>query len=219
MIPLQLLALLLPWRLRRALLARFCRIRFAPSARIGVSLVHARETVMGPHSRIGHFTLVRNLDRLVLGEYALIGNFNWITAPPKETRHFRHDPDRDPSLLVGDHAAITNRHLIDCSNRVSIGPFAILAGWGSQILTHAVEFPIPRQESAPVSIGRYCFIGTRCVLLKGSTLADHCVLAAGTVLATQVEEAWSVYGGVPAHKIADVARDAGYFHRTSGYVD
>ncbi len=104
---------------------------------------------------------------------ARIGRGNWITGfPLGGTRHFLHEPDRAPELHVGTHAAITNRHLIDCTNRVHLGAFSTFAGFRSQILTHSIDLGSCRQSSAPVRIGRYCFVGTGCTLLAASSLPD-----------------------------------------------
>ena len=120
---------------------------------------------------------------------------------------------------MGRHAAMTSRHYVDCSNRVDIGDFATLAGARSQILTHAIDFNRNRQVSAPVRIGRYCFVGTSCVVLKGAELPDCSVLAAGSSLARAYGEPFTLYSGVPALPVKELDRDAEYFRRVRGFVD
>ena len=73
---------------------------------------------MGAVSRIDHFIVAVNLDSLELGEKLTIGRDNWITGFPTGTgsRHFAHQPERRAELLVGEHAAITKHHHIDCTN-------------------------------------------------------------------------------------------------------
>ncbi len=113
---------------------------------------------MDAHSHIGHLTVCKGLDLLRLGPYASIGRANWITGlPAGSPKHFVDQDDRRPRLLIGEHAAITNRHLIDCTDTVSIGDFSTFAGFRSQILTHSIDIEACCQTSAPVSIGRYCF--------------------------------------------------------------
>src|SRR5690606_39626724 len=61
-------------------------------------------------------------------DLAYICRLNWITGHPvKGNRHYRWQRDRQPVLHVKRHASITNRHLIDCSNRVEIGEFTTFA--------------------------------------------------------------------------------------------
>ncbi len=209
----------LPWFLRRWLLRRLCGYRIEPGARIGLSLIAVPRLRLAAGARIGHFNLVRGL-RVELGPSASIGNFNWIAGMPHAgARHFHDEPAREPALTLEAHAAITSRHFIDCSNHVHIGAFSIVAGAWSQILTHAVDLRRNRQASAPVHIGRYCFVGTGCVILKGSRLPDYSVLQANSTLASAFEQPYTLYSGVPAHEARSLPRDYAYFSRERGYVE
>ena len=82
---------------------------------------------------------------------AHLGNLNWVTGlPTGGGRYFLHQPERRPELRMGRHASVTNRHLIDCTGTVTIGAFATLAGFQSQILTHSIDLAAGRQASEPV---------------------------------------------------------------------
>jgi carbonic anhydrase/acetyltransferase-like protein (isoleucine patch superfamily) len=213
------LSLLLPWPIRRWLLNTLCNYSIARDARIGLSILGCTSLQMGASSRIGHFNVVKGI-RVTLGESALIGELNWISGlPAGHSRHFREETERLPALTVDRHAALTSRHYIDCSNLVHIGEFTTVAGTRSQILTHAIDFRRNRQLSAPVRIGRYCFVGTGCVILKGSLLPDYSVLAASSCLSRGFEETFGLYSGVPATHVRALDRDALYFHRQQGFVD
>lgn len=215
-----LLALLMPWVLRRRILQTIFGFELHPSSRIGFSWVRPKRLRMGPNSSIGHLTVCKGIDLLVLGECAIIGNWNWITGyPAGDPLHFSHQTHRKPQLLIGDHAAVTNRHLIDCTDSVIIGKFSTFAGFRSQILTHSIDMQECRQDSASVSIGDYCFIGTDCVLLGGASLPSYSVLAAKSLLGKQYTEQYHLYGGVPAKAIRALPKDYGYFCRATGYVD
>lgn len=217
---LQIVALLFPWPLRRWVLKTVYGFDIAPGARIGLSLVLVSELVMASGSRIGSLTVVKGLKRLEMGEHSRLGNLNWVTGfPAGSTRHFLLELGREPRLEIGEHAAITHRHLIDCTDAVTIGRFTTVAGWGTQVLTHAIDLDKNRQSCAPVHIGEYCFVGTRSVLLKGARLPDRSVLAAGAVMAAPLLEADRVYGGVPAKEIAKTSPDAAYFRRPTGRVE
>jgi acetyltransferase-like isoleucine patch superfamily enzyme len=197
----------------------FCGYSFGPGARIGHSLLGCSSLSMGTAARIGHFNVIKGM-RAELSESATIGDFNWISGLGKESRkHFTDEAGRDPAFLMGRHAALTARHYVDCSNRVEIGEFATIAGAHSQILTHAIDFARNRQVSAPVRIGRYCFVGTACVVLKGAELPECSVLAAGSSLARRFDEPYTLYSGVPAQPVKALDRDAEYFRRTRGHVD
>lgn len=209
----------LPWILRRRLLNQLCGYKIAKSARIGLSLVASEKLVMEERSTIGHFNVIKSLDLLHLGESAKIGNFNWVTGVVGDNQiHYTDEKGRRPELVIGQHVSITARHFIDCSNRVTIGDFSTIAGAGTQILTHAIDIIANRQRSAPVEIGRYCFVGTGSILLKGSSLPDCCVLAANSTLHRPQQQTHVIYSGVPATVAANISEDALYFHRTHGGV-
>lgn len=214
-----LLTLLLPWALRRRLLNLACGYSIAPGTRIGFSVVACSHLRMEPGARIGHLNVIKGA-RLELHECASIGDFNWIAGLPLESpRHFASEIGRDPALCLGRHAALTSRHFLDCSNRIDIGEFTTIAGARSQIVTHAIDLRSSMQVSAPVSIGRYCFVGTGCVVLKGARLPDCSVLAAASSLARAYEEPFTLYSGVPATPVKPLARDSAYFSRARGFVD
>jgi serine acetyltransferase len=214
-----LLSVLLPWPLRRVLLVRAFGWKLHPTSRIGLAWVVPRFLQMDAHSRIGQFTVCKGMDRLHLHEYARIGRLNWITGfPSGHPRHFAHQPDRCPELVLGRHAAITNRHLIDCTAAVIIGDFSTFAGFQSQILTHAIDLEQCRQAAEPVVIGRYCFVGTNCVLLGGSRLPDYSVLGAKSLLRTAFSEEYTLYAGVPAAPRKALTANLKYFQRQEGFV-
>jgi len=213
------LSLLLPWAIRRWLLRMLCGYSFGADARIGCSLIGCASLQMGVAARIGHFNVVKGV-RTELGEHATIGDFNWISGLGAGSRkHFTQEAGRDPAFVMGRHAALTSRHYVDCSNRVDIGEFATVGGARSQILTHAIDLKLNRQASAPVRIGRYCFVGTSCVVLKGAELPDCSVLAAGSSLARAYADTFQLYSGVPALPVKPLDRDAEYFRRVRGFVD
>jgi acetyltransferase-like isoleucine patch superfamily enzyme len=218
---LSLLIILLPWPLRRAVLRRFFGYEIADTSRIGLSWIFPKKLVMKEGARIGHLTICKDIDLLQMEESSHIGNLDWITGYPSDLQgpgHFGHQPDRRPELLLSRHAAITNRHFIDCTERIQIGPFATVAGFASQLMTHSVNIEFCRQEAYPINIGAYCFVGTNCVLLGGSALPDYCVLGAKSLLNQAFTESYYLYGGVPAKPIKALPPTNKYFQRTSGFI-
>jgi carbonic anhydrase/acetyltransferase-like protein (isoleucine patch superfamily) len=215
-----LFSLLLPWAMRRRVLIKLFGFEIHPTARIGLSWIMPQRLTMGAHSRIGSLTLCKGLEHLQLDAHGRIGNGNWITGfPPSRTGHFSHQADRHPVLIVREHAAITNRHLIDCTNSVEICRFATFAGFQSQILTHSIDLQHCRQSSAPVVIGEYCFVGTNVVILGGSSLPNYSVLGAKSLLNRAFSETHTLYGGVPAKPLKALEADLGYFQRKDGFVE
>ena len=210
----------LPWRLKRHLLQRFFGYQLDPSARIGLAWVYPRHLRMAAGSRIDALTVAIHLDALEIGQMASIGRGNWITGFDTGTNspHFAHQPNRCAQLLLGDHAAITKNHHIDCTNRITIGPFTTIAGYHSQLLSHSIDLQHNRQHSEPITIGPYCFVGSNCVILGGSELPHHSVLGALSLLNKVHIEPWSLYAGQPARRLKAIQADAAYFSRRQGYV-
>ena len=208
----------LPWALKRLAYTRLCGYSIAPGCRIGLSLVLVDRLTMEPGASIGHLNVVKGLDEVRMGEKATICRLNWIYGFPSGTDHFAHQPERVSRLTLEEHAALTSRHLVDCTNEVSIGAFATFAGFRSQILTHSIDLAESRQSSKPIRIGRYAFVGTGCILLGGSRVPDCSVLGAGSVLTKAYEDTHTVYGGNPAKPIKELPKDTKYFLRTQGFV-
>jgi acetyltransferase-like isoleucine patch superfamily enzyme len=212
--------LLLPWVLRRWLLVTFLKYKIHPTSRIGFAWVVTEHLVMEEHSRIGALTVCRGLDLLHLKQHAGIGRGNWIVGcPAHDKRYFAHQHDRKSELVLGRHSAITNRHLIDCMNSVTIGDFSVFAGFRSQILTHSVDLENSRQSSAPLNIGDYCFVGTDSVLLGGGALPSYSVLGAKSLLNKQFSDNYWLYAGVPARPVTQLDSEMKYFKRKVGVVD
>ena len=214
------LSLLLPWGMRRSFLEKQFGYSIHPDSRIGLAWILPRRLIMEEGSRIGHFTLCKNIDLLHLGAHAVVGQLNWITGFPSgsASRHFAHQPDRRPELIIERHAGISSRHLIDCTARIRIGAFATIGGFRSQLLTHTIDFEHSRQTAEPIEIGEYSFTGTNSVMLGGSVLPHHSVLGAQSLLNKKWEEPYRLYAGVPAKPLKELSPELEYFRRTEGFV-
>ncbi len=215
----QFVSLLFPWLIRRRILAFCFGYEIAPSARIGVSLVLPTTLKMAAGSSIGHLTLAKGLASMCLGEKSSIGNLNWITGMPASNKlYYVKFTLRKPSLILERESSLTHRHLIDCTDEVRIGAYTTIAGWGTQILTHSIDVNANEQSCSPVHIGDYCFIGTRCIILKGAHLPDKSVLAAGSTLSTKENHEYGLYSGVRAEYVKKLDPGMKYFCRSSGRV-
>jgi acetyltransferase-like isoleucine patch superfamily enzyme len=215
-----LLTFLLPWPLRRLALQVFFGYSIHPTSRIGFAWVLPRRLILEAHSRIGHLTVCKGMDLVQLGPHAIIGRLNWITAFPSSSKQFfRDEVGRMPMLVLGAHAAITGRHLVDCTASVTVGDFATVAGWRSQILTHSIDIESSQQSCRPIEIGRYCFVGTDCVILGGSRLPDFSVLGAKSLLNKTYTETHYLYAGTPSRPLKRLDERVPYFLREVGVVN
>ena len=214
-----LLSFLLPWNLRRSFLENQFGYSIHPSSRIGFAWIFPRRLVMEEGSRIGHLTVCKNIDLLHLGAHAIVGQLNWITGfPSGPSRHFAHQAERRPELIIDRHAGISSRHLIDCTARIRIGAFATIGGFRSQLLSHSVDFAAGRQTAEPIEIGEYSFTGTNSVVLGGCSLPHHSILGAQSLLNKKWDEPYRLYAGVPAKPVKELSPEMEYFRRTAGFV-
>ena len=216
----KLISVILPWRLRRWLLNRYFKFEIHPTARIGLAWVFPDKLIMAAGSKIDHFTVAIHLDTINIGQNSSIGRGNWITgfSTKTDSLHFKHQSDRKAALIMGASSSITKNHHIDCTNIISIGNFSTVAGYQSQLLTHSIDVLECRQDSKPIYIGDYSFVGTNVVVLGGASLPPRSVLGAKSLLNKAFTEEYTLYGGVPAKAIGPVSKDAKYFKRTEGFV-
>lgn len=217
----KLIICVLPWKLKRWLLIKIFDFEIHNTAKIGLAWVYPSKLIMKENSRIEHFTVALHLDILELSQRSSIGRSNWITGLSTKniSKHFVHQiASRKSILKIGNDSAITKKHHIDCTNKIEIGNFSTIAGYNSQLLTHSINIYENRQDSHPIAIGDYCFIGTNVVILGGSSLPSYSVLGAKSLLNKKFVEKYYLYAGVPACSVKFISKNAKYFNRESGFV-
>jgi acetyltransferase-like isoleucine patch superfamily enzyme len=210
------LAALLPQRLKHLVYRHAFGWEIDPTARLGVSLIVVDHAVIGAGVTMSHFNIFKGLTRLELGRGVAIGAFNWVSGPPLASGAFPNSPDRVPSLVMGPESALTNRHVVDCSDRVEFEPMAIMAGNRSQVLTHGIDIHHNLQRTEPVTIGERSVVFNGAILLAGCRVPPRCVVAAGAVVSDDLGEELTIYGGVPARAIKALPADNAYISRDKG---
>lgn len=208
---------LLPGALKRPLYRLFFGYRIGRGVRIGFVLLDAARVDLGDRTEIGHLNLIvrvgvlvtgrqarigplniiRGGEKVSLGDYSTVMRFNVLNAIPD------HDCATNPAsiLEVGAGAAIVSGHRIDFTDRVTIGRNVIVGGRNSSLWTHN------RQQTAPISIGDFCYLGSEVRLAPGARLPERCILALGSVLSGEIETPGSLVGGVPARVIRPLSAD------------
>lgn len=90
-----------------------------------------------------------------------------------------------------------------CAEGITIGDFCTFS-WDVQLLDndfHAITVDgVEQPKAAPITIGDRVWVGTRAVVLKGVSVGDGAVVAAGAVVTRDVP-AGAVVGGMPARVI------------------
>lgn len=213
------LMVVLPASVKRRLVVRFLGWDIDPTAYLGRSVVLVKHVSMGPGASIGPMNVIRDLEELRLGPGASIASRNWVTGWPLTTDVYRHSPDRDPSLVLGEGAMITVGHEIDCSDRVELGDYASLAGFRSQILTHSLDLVRDHFVTGPVVIGDRTAVMSGCMLLSGTTVPARTIVSAGSVVNTKLGEELTFYRGNPAEPVRSLPASLRFFRRGLGTTD
>ncbi len=196
---LALILAMLPSRLTIAVLrARGARI--GKGCYIGLSVIDARNLVLGDYVRIGHLNLLHGLSDLVLESGSKIESMNWITGA------------RKGGLYMGRNSSIRRLHFLEASGTVRIGANSIIAGRNSLFFTHG-QAPGNFEDVRPIVIGDWCYIGAATRFLPGSGVSDYSFVAMGAVVTKAHPESHVVVGGIPGRVLKPIAPDAAYYQR------
>jgi len=114
---------------------------------------------------------------------------------------------KDPSIIIGNNNFIGSSCEFNITKKITIGNDCLIAS-GSRFIdhNHGVSLnALMRVQDCPndvITIGNDVWIGVNAVVLKGVTIGNGAIIAAGAVLNKSVgpNEIW---GGVPARKIGD----------------
>jgi acetyltransferase-like isoleucine patch superfamily enzyme len=111
----------------------------------------------------------------------------------------------DGNLEIGDNSFINPRSIIVASTCIKIGNNCAIS-WNCQLLDTDIHAMVadgrPKERSLPISIGNKVWIGAGCTILKGVTIGDGCVIAAGSVVTGNIP-AGTLAAGVPAKAIKE----------------
>jgi acetyltransferase-like isoleucine patch superfamily enzyme len=199
---------LMPSALKRVLYRLAFGYRLGKDVRIGLSLLDADSLSLADGTRIGHFNAVLRVDHFASGRHVRVGSFNIVRGGARvslgdysEVMRLNvlnaipdHDCTTEPEsvLEVGPGTVITSGHRVDFTDKVTLGKNVIIGGRNSSLWTHN------RQETAPIEIGDFCYLGSEVRLAPGAKLPNECLLAIGSVLTGEIKDARSLVAGVPA---------------------
>jgi acetyltransferase-like isoleucine patch superfamily enzyme len=214
----------LPGFLKKPLYRSLFGYRIGRAVRIGMVLLDAQEVDLGDGTEIGHLNLVTRVGSLVTGKSVRIGTLNIIRGGERvrlgdyaEVMRLNvlnaipdHDCTTSPTsrLEIGPGAVVVSGHRIDFTDRITIGRNVIIGGRNSSLWTHN------RQQTAPIEIGDFCYLGSEVRLAPGARLAERSILGLGSVLTGAIDTPGSLVGGVPARVIRPLtAEDDVLVHR------
>lgn len=111
------------------------------------------------------------------------------------------------SISIGKNTTIGYHTFIFASEQVSIGdnclvaPFVYIVDSDHNIGKDKLINLQPNSTS-PITIGHDVWLGTGAKILKGVTIGNGAVIAAGALVKSDVGE-YEIYGGIPAKKISE----------------
>lgn len=100
------------------------------------------------------------------------------------------------TLTIGDQTVFDGDSRIVCTTAVTVGS-RVAMGWGCDILDSDFHTVDGRPMRAPVVIGDNVWIGIKATILKGVTVGDGAIVAAGAVVTKDVP-ARALVAGNPA---------------------
>ena len=122
------------------------------------------------------------------------------------------DVANDAKLEIGDYSGISNTTL-SCKKEIRIGNYVNIGGQCIIMDSnhHSLEWEDrmdhikdkTNTKTAPIIIGDYVFIGARCLLCKGVTIGEKSIVAAGSVVVTDIPSG-EIWGGNPARFIKKI---------------
>ena len=104
--------------------------------------------------------------------------------------------DAYPGIMKGCY--ITGRGGLTIGDYTQIAPNVIIV-----TANHDV-YDSRKHQTAPVKIGRYCWLGAGAKIMPGVELGDWTIVGAGAVVTRSFPEGHCIIGGVPANKIKDL---------------
>lgn len=183
-------------RIRNSIEPLFFRMPYGLMSRLRVLIFRLMGMTLGKRNRF-EAGRIRRISQIKMGRlnHFSEGWYLW----PEDASYEGH------RIVIGDDNYFNRNVMIDACGLIEIGSHNL---FGPDIYmtdsNHAfgvgVDPHLQPMQKGQVRIGNYCWIGAKAVILKGVTLGDNCVVAAGAVVTRDVPSG-GVVAGVPARVI------------------
>ncbi|WP_308638129.1 acyltransferase [Paenibacillus silvisoli] len=131
--------------------------------------------------------------KLIIGDHVILHRYTGFYMDSSEA-----------VIEIGDHTFMNRRSEIRCKKHVKIGSHCAIS-WDVTIMDtdyHCIE---GTEATKPTIIGDRVWIGNKAIILKGVTIGEGAVVAAGSVVSRDVA-AHTLVAGVPARPIKQNVR-------------
>lgn len=168
----------IPWRLKTAIIKYLLR--------------KWKVDYIGVPSFKGYWPKMDNIGRITIGEKCLFRSF-------RLRQYFT--VGKNASLEIGDHTFINDGANICVTRSVKIGSHVMIADMAYIFDTdfHEISPDLP-VKCEPIVIGNNVWIGANVMILPGSVIGDHSVIAAGSIVTGEIP-AKCLAAGAPARSI------------------
>lgn len=172
-------------------------VEWAKSKLLYSPMLRARSESAGPGLNVTSPPYVRGHARIRIGRDCTFSSLNVRTG------RFRDDPE----LTFGDHCYVAYGVMFQLNQRIRMGNHVLIAGFSSiqdsdghpsdSERRMRGETELAPEDIAPVEIQDHVWLGRACHVLKGVTIGRGAVVAAGSVVVSDVPEG-ALAMGVPA---------------------
>lgn len=141
-----------------------------------------------------YLTHFKSLSGLSIGDNFVMTSGSGINPLARGTRSHIHLAN-DAKILIGNNVGVSSIALWS-EKEISIGDYTIIGANTTIIDTDA--HPLSAQDRlvdlgkgakvAPIIIGKNVFIGTNCIILKGVSIGNRSIIAAGSVVTKDIPE-------------------------------
>lgn len=106
------------------------------------------------------------------------------------------------NLTMGDYVALSENVICYTVDKITIGSQTTISRDAFLCCaSHDVTSPIMELTYSPITVGSNAWIAARAIVMPGRNVGDGAVVAAGAVVASDVEP-WTIVGGNPAKFIS-----------------
>lgn len=174
--------------------------RYGLASRVRVAAYRALGAHIGARNRLENIRL-RRPRQISIGNDNSLAEGCWLFPQDSDCGGYR--------IRIGNRNFFNRDVMIDACGSVEIGdhnmfgPGVYITDSNHTTLAGAWVADCP-MDIGTTQIGSGCWIGTRAIILKGVTLGDRCIVAAGAVVNRSVP-AGAVVAGVPAREIRQAA--------------
>jgi acetyltransferase-like isoleucine patch superfamily enzyme len=172
------------YRIHRARIGWRCVIQVSQAEFVGCAVAHHNRFVGPMTVRVGRGARILAHNTFVCGWWAL-------DDPGGRAGYTRR-------LEIGEDTLISSRHYFDVVGTIALGDGSVIGGIGSQFWSHG-----PRVKERDIHIGKHCYVGSAAIFGPGAGLADHTMVALGSLVARRYHRRNVVIGGVPAETLRE----------------